>query len=161
MINTPDPRDARRIAALAVLVVTGVLGTLLLRPHTDTTLEVEAATDLAEQHVDGLVSLSARDTATALERLTSQATGEWAQQLAADPAGMAKALRAGGVSAEGHVDSSAVAAGSSESPRVLVAASSLVSNRSGAKKTTRTYYFVVTTRQVGDVWKIAAVEAAQ
>jgi hypothetical protein len=162
-VTTPTGRyDVRRVGVVAVVAVALVLaGSWLLRPAADAAPDVDEATELASRHVEALVSLSSSDAAAGLERLEAQATGEWAAQLAADPTAVARALEAGGVRATGHVDSTAVVAGAPGEPRVLVAASALVSNRAGAERTTRTYYFVVTTGLVDGAWKVAGVEAAR
>lgn len=150
------------MAAAAIAAVALALALVwVLRPEDEPRPDAADAVVLAERHVQALVSLTAEHVDAELAVLQQQATGDWAEQLKANPEAMARELRSGRVNARGRVDSSAVVPQEGDDPRILVAASAIVSNKAGPRPRTQTYYFVVTTTRVGAGWRVAGVEVAQ
>lgn len=167
--DTPDSGRSRllswRIGALAgaaVLIGAGLtLTALMLWKHAEVAADQARDRASIEAARDGVLALLSIDHTRAKEdvqRVLDLSTGRFREDFARDADDFVKTAIDSKAVTKGSVRVAALQSVKEGSGVVLVAASSKVSNASGAKEDTRPWRMRVTVTRDGDIWKMSDVE---
>ena len=167
--DTPDSGRSRllswRIGALAgaaVLIGAGLtLTALMLWKHAEVAADQARDRASIEAARDGVMALLSIDHTRAKEdvqRVLDLSTGRFREDFARDADDFVKTAIDSKAVTKGSVRVAALQSVKEGSGVVLVAASSKVTNASGAKEDTRPWRMRVTVARDGDIWKMSDVE---
>lgn len=169
ILDTPDSGRSRllswRIGALAgaaVLIGAGLtLTALMLWKHAEVAADQARDRASIEAARDGVMALLSIDHTRAKEdvqRVLDLSTGRFREDFARDADDFVKTAIDSKAVTKGSVRVAALQSVKEGSGVVLVAASSKVTNASGAKEDTRPWRMRVTVARDGDIWKMSDVE---
>lgn len=167
--DTPDSGRSRllswrigALAAAAVLIGAGLtLTALMLWKHAEVAADQARDRASIEAARDGVLALLSIDHTRAKEdvqRVLDLSTGRFREDFARDADDFVKTAIDSKAVTKGSVRVAALQSVKEGSGVVLVAASSKVSNASGAKEDTRPWRMRVTVTRDGDIWKMSDVE---
>lgn len=150
------------LAGAAVLIGAGLtLTALMLGKHAEVAADQARDRASIEAARDGVMALLSIDHTRAKEdvqRVLDLSTGRFREDFARDADDFVKTAIDSQAVTKGSVRVAALQSVKEDSGVVLVAASSKVTNASGAKEDTRPWRMRVTVTRDGDIWKMSDVE---
>ncbi len=167
--DTPDSGRSRvlswrigALAAAAVLIGAGLtLTALMLWKHAEVAAgqaQDRASIEAARDGVMALLSIDHTRAKEDVQRVLDLSTGRFREDFARDADDFVKTAIDSQAVTKGSVRVAALQSVKENSGVVLVAASSKVTNASGAKEDTRPWRMRVTVTRDGDIWKMSDVE---
>ncbi len=150
------------LAVIAVLTGAGLaLTALMLRQHGEAVAERaqnQASVEAARNGVVALLSIDHTRAEADVQRVLELSSGSFREDFARDADDFVRTAVDSRAVTRGAVSAAALQSVADDSAVVLVAASSRVTNASGAKEDPRPWRMSVTVTRDGDIWKMSDVE---